>query len=340
MTPMEAEAAERQQRWDNWLALSKEAPLDAHTPILDPHHHLWDRGGHTYLPDQFNADAKGHALLTTVYVECRSRYWTHGPEHLRPVGETQYVAELVADRTGPTHTSLCAGIVGFADLSLGDEVAAVLQAHEEAGQSRFKGIRYASAWDADPAIHAAYPSHAGMLREPKVQAGARRLAERGLSLDTWVYFHQLDDVVTLARTCPDLVIVVDHCGGPLGIGPYAERRQEVFAEWRSAMEAFKPLNNVFVKFGGLAMPIAGFAWRKRPEPPKSQTLAEAWRPYFEVCIDVFGPARCMFESNFPVDRTGCSYTSLWNAFKTLAQNLSTDERQSLLRGTAQRVYQL
>jgi len=340
MTPMEAEKAERQQRWDDWLNLSKEAPLDAHTPIFDPHHHLWDRGGHTYLPDQFNADAKGHALLATVYVECRSRYWTHGPEHLRPVGEIQYVAELVTDRTGPTHTSLCAGIVGFADLSLGDDVEAVLQAHEETGQGRFKGIRYATAWDADPAIHAAYPSHAGILRETKVQAGARRLAERGLSLDTWVYFRQLDDVVALARACPDLVIVVDHCGGPLGIGPYAERRQEVFAEWRSAMEAFKPLNNVFMKFGGLAMPIAGFAWRKRPEPPTSQTLAEAWRPYFEVCLDVFGPARCMFESNFPVDRTGCSYTSLWNAFKTLAQNLSPDERQSLLRGTAQRVYRL
>ena len=340
MTQTGSEAAERQQRWDDWLNLNKEAPIDPDTPIIDPHHHLWDRGGHTYLPDQFSSDVKGHALLATMYVECRSRYWAQGPEHLRPVGETQYVTELVADSAGPTHTSLCAGILGFADLSLGDDVEAVLQAHAEVGQGRFKGIRYATAWDADPAIHAAYPSHAGMLRETKVLAGARRLAHWGLSLDTWVYFRQLDDVVALARACPNLVIVVDHCGGPLGIGPYAERQQEVFAEWRSAMEAFKPFNNVFMKFGGLAMPIACFAWRKQPEPPTSQTLAEAWRPYFEVCLDVFGPARCMFESNFPVDRTGCSYTSLWNAFKTLAQNLSPDERQSLLRGTAQRVYRL
>jgi predicted TIM-barrel fold metal-dependent hydrolase len=340
MTQVPAETVDRLARWEDWLRSSTETPLDPHTPIVDAHHHLWDRAGHTYLPQQFETDASGHQLQASVYVECRSNYLEQGLEALKPVGETQYVAKLVADRLVTQQANLCAGIVGFADLSLGDEVEAVLQAHEGAGQGRFKGIRYATAWDADPAIHAAYPSHAGMLRETKVQAGARRLAHWGLSLDTWVYFPQLGDVVALAQACPNLVIVVDHCGGPLGIGPHAERRQEVFAEWRTAMEAFKPLNNVFVKFGGLAMPIAGFAWRKQPEPPTSQTLAEAWRPYFEVCLDVFGPARCMFESNFPVDRTGCSYTSLWNAFKTLAQNLSPDERQSLLRGTAQRVYQL
>lgn len=340
MTQAPAETVDRLARWEDWLRSSTETPLDPPTPIVDAHHHLWDRSGHTYLPQQFEADASGHQLLASVYVECRSNYLEQGPEALKPVGETQYLAALVADKSATPQAALCAGIVGFADLSLGDRVEAVLQAHEAAGSGRFKGVRYATAWDADPTIHTAYPSHAGMLREPLVQAGARCLARRGLALDTWTYFHQLDDVVALARACPDLMVVVDHVGGPLGIGVYADRRQEVFAQWRRALRAFKPLENVAMKFGGLAMPLAGFAWRKHPTPPASQTLAAAWRPYFEVCLEVFGPARCMFESNFPVDRSGCTYTSLWNAFKTLAAPLSASERSALLQGTAQRVYRL
>lgn len=340
MTQASAETVDRLARWEDWLRSSTEAPLDPHPPIVDAHHHLWDRSGHTYLPQQFEADASGHQLLASVYVECRSNYLEQGPEELKPVGETQYVAALVADKSAMPQAALCAGIVGFADLSLGDRVEAVLQAHEAAGSGRFKGVRYATAWDADPTIHTAYPSHAGMLREPLVQTGARCLARRGLSLDTWTYFHQLDDVVALARACPDLMVVVDHAGGPLGIGVYAGRRQEVFAQWRLALHGFKPLENVAMKFGGLAMPLAGFAWRKHPTPPASQTLAAAWRPYFEVCLEVFGPARCMFESNFPVDRSGCTYTSLWNAFKTLAAPLSAGERNALLHGTAQRIYRL
>jgi len=340
MTPVPANTVDRLARWENWLQSSTETPLEPHTPIVDAHHHLWDRAGHTYLPQQFEADAAGHQLLASVYVECRSNYLQEGPEALRPVGETHHVAKLVSDRPSTQQPALCAGIVGFADLSLGDDVDALLQAHDAAGDGRFKGVRYATAWDADPEIHTAYASHAGMLREPLVQAGARCLARRGLSLDTWVYFHQLGDVAALAEACPGLMIVVDHAGGPLGIGRYADQRPAVFAQWRLAMQAFKPLGNVVLKFGGLAMPLAGFGWRKHPTPPASQALAEAWRPYFEVCLEVFGPARCMFESNFPVDRTGCTYTSLWNAFKALAQNLSPGERQSLLRGTAQRVYRL
>ncbi|MEY4268062.1 MAG: hypothetical protein RIS90_2597 [Pseudomonadota bacterium] len=340
MTQATADTVDRLARWEGWLRSSTEIPLDPHTPIIDAHHHLWDRAGHTYLPQQFKADASGHHLLASVYVECRSHYLQAGPEMLKPVGETQYVAGLVANQPATPQAAVCDGIVGFADLSLGDEVEAVLQAHEAAGAGRFKGVRYATPWDADPTIHSAYPSHAGMLREPLVQAGARCLARRGLSLDTWAYFHQLDDVVALALACPDLIIVVDHVGGPLGIGTYADRRQEVFTQWRQSLQAFAPLDKVVMKFGGLAMPLAGFGWRKQPTPPSSQSLATAWRPYFEVCLDVFGPARCMFESNFPVDRTGCTYTSLWNAFKTLAAPLSPSERSALLRGTAQQVYRL
>ena len=335
------DAADRQKRWEDWLSLRQEPALDPGVPIVDPHHHLWDRGGHTYLPKQFVTDAGGgHDLRSTVVVECLSRYREDGPEHLRPVGETAYVAGLVEAHGRPEGIDIGAAILGFADLSLGDAVDEVLQAHAVAGKGRFRGIRYSTAFDADPAIHAAYPSHPGMLREAQVQAGARRLARRGESLDVWLYFHQLDDVVALARTCPELAIIIDHCGGPLGIGPYAERRDDVFAAWRAALQPLRSLPNVALKFGGLAMPLAGYAWRKLPQPPASDVLAEAWRPYFEVCLDVFGPRRCMYESNFPVDRSGCTYTSLWNAFKRLAAPLSEGERQALCAGTARRIYGL
>ena len=333
--------AQRLQQWEDWLALQQEAALDPDTPIVDPHHHLWDRGGHRYLPTQFAADAGGgHRLVSTVYIDCRSQYRDTGPEPLRPIGETAYAAGLTDGIVGPGGTAIGAGIVGFADLALGDAVREVLDAHVQAGRGRFRGVRYSTSWDSDPGIHSFYPTHPGMLCEARVQAGARCLARAGLSLDVWLYFHQLGDVVVLARACPDLPIVVDHCGGPLGIGAYSGRRDEVFRAWRAALQPLRVLPNVSLKFGGLAMPLAGFGWRKLPQPPSSQMLADAWRPYFEVCLDVFGAQRCMFESNFPVDRSGCTYTSLWNAFKRLAAPLGVDERRALLAGTAQRVYRV
>ena len=338
---MQAGTQDRQQRWEDWLALCQEVALDPAAPVVDPHHHLWDRGGHTYLPPQFAADAGGgHPVLSTVYVECRSQYLDAGPQPLRPAGETAYVAGLVDAAPGQGDVVIAAAIVGFADLALGAAVDEVLDAHAQAGRGRFRGVRYSTACDSDPAIHASYPARPGMLREAQVQAGARCLARAGLSLDVWLYFHQLGDVAALARACPDLSIVVDHCGGPVGIGSYAGRRDEVFQAWRTALQMLGSLPNVSLKFGGLAMPLAGFAWRKLAQPPSSELLAEAWRPYFEVCLDVFGPQRCMFESNFPVDRSGCTYTSLWNAFKRLAAPLGIDAQRALLCGTARRVYRI
>lgn len=328
------DAAQRLQRWEEWLALRQEAAIDPATPIVDPHHHLWDRAGHTYLPAQFAQDAAGHHLVASVYVECLSHYRDAGPAHLRPVGETAYVARLVQ----AAGTGVAAGILAYADLSLGDAVDEVLDAHTAVAGGRLRGVRYSTACDPDPAIHVSYPSHPGMLREASVQAGARRLALRGLVLDVWVYFHQLGDVTALARACPELTIVVDHAGGIVGLGAYAGRRDEVFTRWRAALQALGTRPNVLLKFGGLAMPLAGFAWRKLDQPPSSEALAQAWRPYFETCLEVFGPQRCMFESNFPVDRTGCTYTSLWNAFKRLAAPLAQSQRQAMLSATARRVY--
>lgn len=335
-------AADRLRRWEQWLALCQEAALAPDVPIVDPHHHLWDRGGHTYLPEQLAAEARasGHHLLSSVYVECLSQYLDSGPEHLQPVGETAYVSAIAEAARASGGGDIAAGLVAFADLSLGDAVDEVLDAHALHSRGRLRGIRYCTAHDSDPAIHSAYPTRPGMLREAAVQAGAARLARRGLSLDVWAYFHQLDEVLALARACPGLSIVLDHAGGPIGMGPYAEQRQQVFQRWRQGLQALGRQPNVVLKFGGLAMPLAGFEWRKRPQPPDSQTLAAAWQPFWEVCLEAFGPQRCMFESNFPVDRSGCSYTALWNAFKRLAAPLSPAERQQVLAATAQRVYRV
>lgn len=342
---MTSDAGDREKAREAWLSSRVEDAIDPAQPIIDCHHHLWDRQGHTYLSDQFLADTGGgrkdggHQLRATVYVECLNSYRKSGEQNLRPVGETDFV---VSETAQPRKQSpgLCDGIVGFADLALGPAVDKVLEAHEAAGEGRFKGIRYATAHDPDPKIHSAYKTHPGMLGEQAVRDGVRVLGRRNLSLDAWVYFHQIGEVGDLAAACPETAIILNHCGGPIGIGPYSDKRDEVFALWRTALQGLAGRDNVFVKFGGLAMALAGFGWHRRELPPSSKDLSDAWRPYFETCLETFGADRLMFESNYPVDRVGCSYTVLWNAFKRLATDLSGDERNAVLAGTAARVYRL
>ena len=341
---MTSDVRDREKVRDAWLASRTEAAIDPSHPIIDCHHHLWDRQGHTYLSDRFLQDARGdvgggHKLLATVYVECLNKYRNTGDKDLRPVGETEFVVrETALART--QGLGLCDGIIGFADLSLGGAVDRVLEAHEEAAQGRFRGIRYATAHDPDPKIHSAYKTHPGMLGEQKVRDGVRVLGRRGLSLDAWVYFHQIGEVAALADACPDTAIILNHCGGPIGIGGYSSKRNEVFAAWREAIHGIAAHGNVHVKFGGLAMALAGFGWHRLDTPPASDDLAVAWRPYFEICLEAFGADRLMFESNFPVDRAGCSYTVLWNAFKRLVTDLAVRERDALQSGTAARIYRL
>ncbi len=331
-----AEAAERLRRREAWLALDDEPALEPDLAIIDPHHHLWNRGGHRYLPPEYADDAAGLALGASVYVECLNEYRSDGPPELQSVGETEFAAR--AATAGPP--AVCAGIVAWADLAAPGSLPAALAAHTAAAAGRLRGLRYATAFDASPEVHGAYPTRAGMLGEDAVRAGARVLAARGLTLDLWAYFHQLGEVAEFAAAVPELTIVVDHCGGPIGVGPYAGRRDEVFAHWRRELTALARHDNVRLKFGGLAMPLAGFGFRDRERPPHSDDLVAAWAGYFEVCLEAFGAARMMFESNFPVDRTGCSYRTLWNAFKKLSARLSSAERHALLAGTASEVYRL
>ncbi|HTO10888.1 MAG TPA: amidohydrolase family protein [Candidatus Binatia bacterium] len=320
-----------------------EEVLEPELPICDPHHHLWDHPGRRYLLDELLADTgSGHAVRSTVFVECLSMYRAHGPQALRPVGETEFVNGIAAmsasGRYGPTRAA--AGIVSFADLTLGAEVGAVLDAHG-AASPRFRGIRHAAGWDASDAVRNSHTNPPpGLLADARFRRGFAELARRGLTFDAWCYHPQIPEVAALARAFPDTTIVLDHFGGPLGIGPYRDRRAEIFAWWRGAIRALAGCPNVVAKLGGLVMPLNGFGFHKRPQPPDSAELAEATREWYLHAIDCFGPARCMFESNFPVDKVSTSYRVLWNSFKLITTKFSAADKAALFHDTAVRVYGL
>lgn len=327
---------------EDWLDLTREDALDPDLPIVDAHHHLWHKPGNPYGASQILGDAAaGHRIVATICVEGGTAMRTAGPEALRPVGETEMVAaeaKIADDRGG---ASVARGIVAYADLSLGADVGPVLDAHAEAAGGRFRGIRHATPWHADPSARGSSRlAQPGLLYEPAMREGLAELRARGLVYDAWCYHTQLGDVVDLARAMPDLDIVLNHLGGPLGIGPYAGRRDEVFADWSHWMRRLAACPNVSVKLGGLCMGLTGFGYVDRPKPPSSEDLASDWAPYIETAIELFGTSRAMFESNFPVDKGATSYVVLWNAFKRLAAGASGEERAALFRDTADRVYAL
>ena len=328
----------------DWLASHEEEILDPARPVVDPHHHLWDRGGQRYLIDEITSDiASGHNVIATVYVEARSMYRAHGPEALRPVGEVEFAngAAAMSASGGYGPAAVCAGIIGHANLSLGEGARAVLEAEISAGQGRFRGIRHSSAWDADVDVAHMYATRPrGLLLDSSFRKGFACLAPLGLSFDAWLFHPQIGELTDLARAFPDTRIVLDHCGGPAGTGVYANRREAVFATWKSSILEIAGCPNVVVKLGGLAMCLLGYDFHERPRPPSSEELAVAWRPYMETCIEAFGPERCMFESNFPPDKGQCSYQVIFNAFKRIAAAFSEREKTALFSKTAIDVYRL
>lgn len=324
---------------DDWLQLHREPILEPDLPIVDSHHHFYDRPGWRYLEDEYRADAtSGHAVSASVYMQALTKYRTFGADASRPVGETEYVVEATRADAAP---AVAAGIVGHANLRLGAAVRQVLEAHLEAGRGRFRGIRHLSTWDADASLaNPLTAAPAGLLLDPTYRAGLAELAPLGLSYDAWLFFAQLPDLIDTAQAFPETTIVVDHCGGIVRIGAYRDRDDEVFQRWSASMRQLARLPNVHVKLGGLGMRINGFDFDKDAKPPSSERLALAWKPWIETCIEAFGPDRCMFESNFPVDKGSYSFAVGWNAFKRLTAAYSPSERQALFEGTARRVYRL
>jgi L-fuconolactonase len=327
-----------------WLDQVQEIALDPGLPIVDPHHHLWDHPAHRYLLDELLADTgSGHNIVATVFVECGSMFRASGPEALKPIGETEFVQGIAAMSASGRYgsTRVAAGIVGFADLLLGANVREVLAAHVAASPNRFRGIRHAAGWHVSEAIRNSHSNPPqGLFLLPKFREGFAELNPLNLSFDAWFYHTQLGELTDLARAFPETTIVLDHFGGPLGVGPYEGKADEVFVEWRKDIDELARCPNVVAKLGGLNMAVNGFAWHKRERPPTSQELASATQRYYLHTIDRFGPNRCMFESNFPVDKLSCSYAVVWNAFKRMTASFTAAEKAALFHDTAARVYRI
>ena len=318
-----------------------ETVLEPELAICDPHHHLRERPNDRYFLEEFIQDTRtGHNIVATVCVENRAEYRGSGPETMKPVGETEFF-ESVGARAA-THpkpfTAVAAGIVGYANLSLGEAVSEVLEAHLAASPRRFRGIRHSTTWDESDTIRS--DARRGLLADNDFRRGFACLERYGLSFDAWLYHPQLPELVALARAFPAVTIVLDHIGGPLGVGPYEGKRGEVFQVWSKGIADLSTCPNVALKLGGFGSTRSGYDWHQRDVQPASAELANTMAPYFEFCIEKFGVHRCMFESNFPVDKASYSYVAIWNAFKRISQNFSAAERKALFHDTAMRFYRI
>ena len=330
---------------DDWLAQIREDAIDPDLPICDPHHHLWDRREgrveRRYLMDEIQKDLQtGHNIVSTVFIEHLAMYRADGPVEMKYVGEVEFANGIAAMAASDLYgkTRIAAGIVGYADLSMGARAREVLEAEVAAAPDRFRGIRCTGAWDPDPRIARAQAP--GLYLDAKFREGFAELDALGLSFDLSCRYHQLSECADLAGAFPGTTIVLNHLGGITGIGAYAGRQEEIFTVWRESMADLAGCPNIVVKLGGLAMDYVGFGWHEKPKPPTSRELCDATRHYCEAAIEHFGPDRCMFESNFPVDKISCSYNVLWNSFKRITEDYSASERAKLFHDTAVWVYRL
>ncbi|MBP2563172.1 putative TIM-barrel fold metal-dependent hydrolase [Neorhizobium galegae] len=320
-----------------WQDVPPEPVIEPELQIIDPHQHFWRKPDNDFLPSDYAAEAaaSGHRIAGTVFIECGSNHFSDGPAPLRPVGET---IATVTDTKGIA--GLAAGIIARADLTLGADVGAVLDAHAEAADGRLRGIRHSLRWDASGIGMSGRWGPRHLALNPIFRAGFAELGRRGLAFEAWIFHPQLTELAELASAFPETLIIVNHLGMPLGIGPYAGQRDRVFIEWRDGLAALARQPNVRMKLGGMGMLYWGWEHYAGRRPPGSETLSVEWRPYVETVIEKFGVDRCFFESNWPVDMQTCSFRTLWNAFKLLARGFSADEKQSLFSGSARATYRL
>ncbi|WP_170235335.1 amidohydrolase family protein [Verticiella sediminum] len=326
---------------------ARETAIEPAFPIVDPHHHLFNTASDKlyYRMEDLAADLSGgHRVLGTVYVEAYSAGWRKdGPEAYRSVGEVERIVGLTEQPLpmswGSSH--IAAGIVSSVDLAAGDDIAPVLAAHKEAGVGRLRGVRHHTAYDSGSvgSLNKHQPSPQ-LMAEPKFRQGMAQLQRAGLSFDAWVYHTQLADLADLAAAFPEVDVVVNHMGGLIGVAEHREQREAALKTWRQGLAELARHPNVKVKVGGMGMPVFGFGFEHAAKPASSDDLARAWAPLVEVCLETFGTGRCMFESNFPVDKQSAGYNEVWNAFKKLSASLSADERRDVFYRTACEVYRL
>ncbi len=324
----------------------QEAALEPDLPIVDAHHHLWPLPkAHAYLLEEFTADIRnsGHTVEATVYVDCFVMYRRDGPEHLKCVGETEFAIGMGAmSRSGSYGpTRVAEAIVGYADLRGGALAAETLDAHQQAANGRFKGVRQSAKWDPDPRVRGSFGNAPpGLLLDEAFNQGFAEVAKRGLVFEASVFHPQISDVVTLARRHENTTIVLNHCGSPVGHSAYADKDEDVYRVWLKDMSALAQCPNVFVKLGGLVIHLANFDYGAASKPPSSELIADLWRPFVEPCVELFGAQRCIAQSNFAVDKAAMSYGTYWNALKRITAGASQEEKGFIYRDTAKRVYQI
>ena len=341
---------EIQNDHQKWLDQVEEEIIDPDLKIVDPHHHLWPAPSRSegvppenryLLKDLWKDTDSGHNLVKTVFIECGQGFFETGLKAMKPVGETKFVCEVAEQAKLSPSKAQIEGIVSHADMMLGSSVREVLEAHIEYGKGRFKGIRHGASWDESEEIR---NSHSNPIRhiylDDQFQQGIEQLDLLNLTLDAWNYHSQINELKQLAKAFPNLKIVQNHFGGPLGIGPYKDKKEEVFSVWSEAINELAECKNVYLKIGGLAMPINGWGWHKRSKPATSDELVESHGKYYLHAIKSFGSTRCMFESNFPVDKRSISYPVLWNAFKKISLEFSDEEKDYLFSKTAEEFYSI
>tara|TARA_B100000214_G_scaffold50505_2_gene31822 strand:- start:5564 stop:6592 length:1029 start_codon:yes stop_codon:yes gene_type:complete len=335
---------------EDWINGVKEEIIDPEREIIDPHHHLWHgpdnppgiKESYRYLlQDLWQDTSSGHNIKKTVFIDCGQEYYSDGPEQFKPVGETEFVAEIAAQATSDQSQAQISGIIGHANMMLGSNVKEVLELHVEKGNGLFRGIRHAGGWDSDERVKNAH-SHPTphIYLEDKFQQGLQELSSLEMVFDTWHYHNQIKDLTKLAKNLPELIIIHDHFGGPLGIGPYKDKREEIFIQWQEDIYELSQCPNVFSKLGGLAMPVNGWDWHKRELPATSDEIISEQGRYYLHTLECFGSDRCMFESNFPVDKQSVSYHVIWNAYKKLVYDFDEKTKDDLFYKTAERVYKL
>ena len=336
---------DKHKRYYDWLAQVKEEIINPELPIIDPHHHLWNgdnqlASSFPYLIDNLSEDTNsGHNIVGTIFMECAQGYYQEGEDKYKPIGETEYVMKVIKDSKKTSNSANIIGIISFADLMLGSEVKDVLNQHILIGEGLFKGIRHAAGWDQSNEIH---NSHSNPIKniyyDPSFRKGAEELIKLNLTFDSWHYHNQISDLSIFAKDYPELTIIHDHFGGPLGVGPYQGKKQEIFKKWKDDISQLSENKNVHSKLGGLAMPVNGWNFHKQDKPATSDQIIEMHYDYYLHAIECFGVDRCMFESNFPVDRRSISYHVLWNAFKKMVSNYSNEDKNKLFFQNAKDIY--
>jgi len=331
-----------------WLNLNIEKAIEPELKICDPHHHLWDYKKETIqptylLPEILEDINSGHNIVSTVFIECGAMYNPSDPIEKQIINETEFVNGIAAMSHSGLYgkTKIAAGIVGSAPLLIGDKVASILDKHLSIAPERFKGIRSQAAMHSDgtiPATRTRPPE--GVYINDKFQEGFNHLASRNLSFEAWCYHPQIPQLIDLAKKFPNTIIILNHFGGPLGIGSFENKEKETYEFWKKNIEELSKCENVQAKLGGIAMEINGFNWHKQNTPPSGNELINRTKDYYETTLEFFGTNRCMFESNFPVDKLSCSYVNLWNGFKNLTKNYSENERAKLFHDNATRIYKI